>query len=149
MIVVERCLVDAGILLRLCTSTRDRFPWVYQAVRKLQAGGCELCFTRQVAAEFLYVSTRPICAQGHGLSRSEAVKLLAAAAEAMTLLPENSAAESRCNELIATHRLSGARIHDARLAADMLTHNLSHLLTLDTASFANFAGIETLHPSAI
>lgn len=42
-------------------------------------------------------------------------------------------------------------VHDARLAATMLAHGLSHILTFNTADFARYApaGLVVVDPAAV
>ncbi len=57
---------------------------------------------------------------------------------------ETVAVAQRLRELILAHDLSGKRIHDANLAATMLEHGMSTLITQNPADFAPFSEIETL-----
>lgn len=67
----------------------------------------------------------------------------------MTLLPETAEVDAIWRNLIATHTLLGAHIHDAKIAAAMLAHAIPHILTLNTADFDPYPTLSALHPSAI
>jgi predicted nucleic acid-binding protein len=45
------------------------------------------------------------------------------------------------------HRVSGAQVHDARLAAAMLVHGIDRILTFNGADFTRFQDIVAIHPS--
>ena len=50
-----------------------------------------------------------------------------------------------------TYNVSGVQVYDARLAAAMLAHNVTHILTFNTSDFARYApeGIVAVDPTAI
>jgi hypothetical protein len=43
----------------------------------------------------------------------------------------------------------GVQVHDARLAAAMRVHRVSHILTLNVADFSRFSGLTAVHPGSI
>jgi hypothetical protein len=45
--------------------------------------------------------------------------------------------------------VSGVQVHDARLAAVMRVHGLTHILTLNAADFARYPGIIAVHPQDV
>ena len=47
------------------------------------------------------------------------------------------------------HRVSGAQVHDARLAAVMTASGITRILTFNVRDFIRFAGIEAIHPDQI
>jgi predicted nucleic acid-binding protein len=51
--------------------------------------------------------------------------------------------------LLEAHPVSGARIHDLRIAATMLENGVSKVATYDTHVFAHLPMIEPLDPSAL
>ncbi len=48
--------------------------------------------------------------------------------------------------LVVRHGVSGRQVHDTRLAALMLAHGITHILTLNGADFARFPGITVIDP---
>lgn len=51
--------------------------------------------------------------------------------------------------LVRTRRISGKRVHDLRIQAVMIAHNISHILTLNPKDFVAVEGITIVHPSSI
>jgi predicted nucleic acid-binding protein len=51
--------------------------------------------------------------------------------------------------LVRTHKISGKRVHDLRIQAVMLAHNISHILTLNPKDFVAVEGISIVHPNSI
>lgn len=43
----------------------------------------------------------------------------------------------------------GKRAHDARIVALMMSHGVSHILTLNDRDFAGMPGVVAVHPSAL
>lgn len=52
----------------------------------------------------------------------------------MTLLPDNAAVYARWRNIILQYGVSGVQVHDARLAASMYVHGVTHILTLDVTA---------------
>lgn len=65
------------------------------------------------------------------------------------LLPDREAIYREWRRLVVAHAVSGVQVHDARLAAAMLVHGITHLLTLNSADFVRFPGITAVRPSEI
>lgn len=51
--------------------------------------------------------------------------------------------------MIVTYSVVGVQVHDARLVAAMVVHGVTNLLTLNTADFARYPGINVFDPAAI
>jgi len=64
-------------------------------------------------------------------------------------LTDNGTVYEEWRRLVVQHRISGVQVHDARLAASMYAHNLTHILTFNTADFAPFDGITAVHPDSV
>jgi toxin-antitoxin system PIN domain toxin len=68
-------------------------------------------------------------------------------APALVVLAERSGYWKQLRELVAAGRASGARVHDARVAALCLTHGVRELWTADR-DFGRFPELETRNPLA-
>ena len=55
----------------------------------------------------------------------------------------------RWERVVIEHRVLGRQAHDARLVALMLSHGVSHILTLNTADFARYPEITAVTPAEI
>jgi predicted nucleic acid-binding protein len=47
------------------------------------------------------------------------------------------------------HGVLGVQVHDARLAASMIVHGVTSILTFNVMDFSRFTGLTALHPSNI
>ena len=62
-------------------------------------------------------------------------------------LPETISREWR--KIVVERSVLGVQVHDARLAAAMYVHRVSHILTLNVTDFGRFGGLTVLHPNRI
>ena len=139
-------LLDTNILLRLSLSGGPYDEMVVSAVGRLVTAGATLFYTFQNAAEFWNVCTRPRERNGLGLSIREADRRLQLIEQQFVLLQESEGAYAEWRRIVVECRVSGAQVHDARLAAVMSTNNVSHLLTLNPRDFERFRGLTPVHP---
>ena len=144
-----RYLIDTNVLLRLTNPVVEQHPLCQSAVSQLRSQGCLLYYTLQNAAEFWNVSTRPVERNGHGLSPAVASLALSDLEIFMTLLPDTAQVYDAWRELLSNHDVRGVQVHDAKLAAAMLAHGVSHILTFNGADFARYPRIEAVHPSYV
>ena len=143
------CLVDTNILLRITRRSDPQYKVVDSALARLADKGTVLRYTHQNIAEFWNAITRPIERNGLGLSVSEAESEVLAIEAGMTLLPENEFVYREWRRIVVQHRVTGVQVHDARLAAAMYVHGITHILTLNVADFSRFDGLTALHPEAV
>jgi predicted nucleic acid-binding protein len=50
---------------------------------------------------------------------------------------------------VETYGVSGRQVHDARLAAVMEVHGVTHILTFNTDDFRRYPGIISVDPHAV
>jgi predicted nucleic acid-binding protein len=51
--------------------------------------------------------------------------------------------------LVIKYQVMGKQVHDARLAAAMVAHNITHLLTFNVDDFKRFSDIVVVDPRSI
>jgi predicted nucleic acid-binding protein len=140
-------LCDSGILLRLFEPADPLHPAVRASVTALHARGDQLVTAPQNVAEFWNVCTRPAAARGgFGLDTAEAERRLQAVERTFSILAEPPAAYPIWRALIVTHAVQGKQVHDARIAALMAAHGITHILTLNGADFTRYPAITVLDP---
>src|SRR3990172_2974008 len=100
----------------------------------------------QNASEFWNVCTRPVDRNGFGLSVHETDQRLQVIERTITVLPDNERIYPEWRRLVVRHSVSGVQVHDARLAAAMHVHGISHILTLNQPDFERYASITVMHP---
>lgn len=143
------CLVDTNVLLRVASRSGAEHPTVDRALACLAEQGTILYYTLQNMAEFWNVMTRPKARNGFEFSMVEAEREIRAIESGMTLLPDNAVVYARWRKIIVQYGVSGVQVHDARLAAAMYVHGVTHILTLNVADFSRFIGLTALHPENV
>ena len=144
-----RILADTGLLVRYSLPGDPSHQLCRGALDALAQAGHQLCTCCQGLAEFWAVSTRPADVNGLGMSFDKAMISLRAIETAFTLLPEPPDVAQYWRRLIEDYRVLGKQAHDARLAALMLAHGVTHILTLNPRDFARYDGITPVTPQEI
>jgi predicted nucleic acid-binding protein len=62
------------------------------------------------------------------------------------VLSDTPAVFAHWRRLVETCGVSGRQVHDARLAAVMLAHGVSHVLTFNVEDFRRYPGIVVVNP---
>ena len=115
---------------------------------RLLTHGDRLIASTQNFAEFWNVCTRPKSARGGlGLTIPETERRLTILERLIPVLAEHSATYSIWRGLVVQYRVSGRQVHDARLAAQMLAHGLTQILTLNGSDFSRYPGITVIDPA--
>ena len=142
-------LVDSNILLRIPRWNDPADALIDDAVSALRKSGAILYFTHQNIAEFWNVATRPVAGNGFGLSPEEAELEVRSIENAMVLLPDSPLVYATWRDLVAVHSVSGKQVHDARIVAAMIAHDVTHLLTLNSTDFERYPEITAVHPRSV
>jgi predicted nucleic acid-binding protein len=145
-----RYFVDTNVLLRFLNRADPPYGVSRAAVRILKARGDDVVTAAQNIAEFWNTLTRPATARGgYGLSTHDAEFRLGFIERHFPLLPDNSLIYAEWRQLIIAHRVSSVQVYDARIAALMKTHGVTHIVTLNKKDFARYTGIIALTPQEI
>jgi predicted nucleic acid-binding protein len=142
-------LVDTNILLRSVEPGHAQRALAVGAVYRLLAENTPVYFALQNIAEFWNVATRAIENNGLSLSVSYTLGVVEKIEDLLTLLPDTPAVYAEWKRIIVEHRVSGVKVHDARLIATTVTHGVSRLLTFDVDDFRRYIGIEVMNPGTV
>jgi predicted nucleic acid-binding protein len=142
-------LVDTNILLRLVRRNHAEYPLVRDAVTILRRRGAGLYYTLQNMAEFWNACTRPRERNGFGLSIAEVAEGARELEEILTLLPESAAVYREWRRLVVAYRVSGVKVHDARLVAVLRAYRIRHLLTFNEADFRRYEEVVVVRPESL
>jgi predicted nucleic acid-binding protein len=93
--------------------------------------------------------TRPVSRNGLGLTSNEAEREVQVIEQGMRFLPDSEATYREWRRLIRLYDVSGAQVHDARLAAAALVHGIESILTLNVEDFRRYAEPTAIHPKTI
>ena len=144
-----RILLDTNILLRTVEPLHVQHGVSVDAVDLLRQRGHELAVVPQVLYEFWSVATRPVEQNGLGMGPQDAYSELIAIQRGFRLLRDERAIYSIWEQLVSSFDVKGKRAHDARLAAAMQRHRVTHLLTFNTSDFARYAFVTVLTPDDV
>jgi len=122
---------------------------VARVVNILVAREDELFAIAQNLIEFWAVATRPIPNNGLGLTIGQAGQELTKLKTLVAILPDTSDIFPEWEQLVIEHQVLGRQVYDTRLVAAMRVHNLTHLLTFNTADFKRFTTITAASPETI
>jgi predicted nucleic acid-binding protein len=122
---------------------------VRKAVDLLSINGIGLAYTFQNMTEFWNALTRPLSRNGFGLSIEDCANDAGEIEENFLRLTDNDTVYNEWRRIVVKHSISGVKVHDARLAASMYAHDLTHILTFNVADFARFDGITAIHPDSV
>jgi predicted nucleic acid-binding protein len=146
-------LLDTSILVRLANSADAAHLLTTQAISELHLRGEALQIAPQNLIEFWNVATRPITANGLGRDIAVADALCARFENSFGLLDDRPGIFQVWKGIVVSQGVIGKQVHDARLVAVCIVHQVTQLLTFNTNHFARFAasapGLTVLHPAAI
>jgi len=144
-----RILVDTNILLRAVQPSHPMHASAVHAMGILMERDEALVVTVQNIAEFWNAATRPAANNGLGFTIEETQEELARVEGFFEIISENMDSYAAWKTLVISNRVSGAKVHDARLAAVMKAYNISRIVTFNVGDFARFSGIEAVHSDKI
>jgi predicted nucleic acid-binding protein len=139
-------LVDTNVLLRLVEPAHSKHAVAAEAIDAIRDLGHQVVIVPQVVYEFWSVSTRPVDANGLGMTSAEAESKFDDLLPAFRLLRDERTIFEYWYRLVLDHDVKGKQVHDARLVAAMLRHGLLHLLTFNSADFARYSEIAVVEP---
>ncbi len=134
-------LVDSNLLLRSAQTTHSMFAVADGAVAKLRLQNEGVYICPQNCTEFWAVATRPLQANGLGLSTVEAEIALAKIETLFPMLPDAPAIYHEWRRLVTLAGVSGKPTHNARLMAVAIVYGVDNLLTFNGKDFAKFAAL--------
>jgi predicted nucleic acid-binding protein len=142
-------LVDTNILLRLVQKNSPMHLDTQRAIVTLKKQGEFLCIIPQNIIEFWAVATRPLDKNGLGLSITQAEEESEKLKKIFILELDTLQIFTEWESLVIKHQVMGKQVHDARLAAAMVAHNITHLLTFNVDDFKRFSDIVVVDPRSV
>lgn len=99
--------------------------------------------------EFWNVATRPVTANGLGLSPEQTTRYVDRFQTIVALLPETADISPAWRDLVLQHRVAGIHVHDARIAAAMIVHHVPSILTFDVDDFKRYSQVSVIDPKSV
>jgi predicted nucleic acid-binding protein len=139
-------LADTNLLLRLVEAKHAQRPIAAEAIDVVRKLGHRLVIVPQVVYEFWAVGTRPAELNGLGLSSVQMSGKLDGLMPSFKLLLDERSIFEIWQRLVLDHDVKGKQVHDARIVAAMLRHDISHLLTFNGPDFARYSAVTAIEP---
>lgn len=141
--------VDMNILARSIHEGHPMQQTTRNAIKTLLDRGETVCVPAQSLYEFWVIATRPLEANGFGMSASEAQIRLAEFEARLSLKTDQPEVYAEWKQLVTQHAVMGKPAHDARLVAAMKVHGITHLLTFNGSDFKRFQNITVVSPTEV
>ena len=143
-------LLDTNILLRTISPNDPMHPEAVKALDILNARRERVVIAPQNLIELWNVCTRPSEKNGLGFTLARTKAEIERLKRLFIFLPDTHEIYSEWERLVTTYSVKGVKVHDTRLVAFMLVHQLSHILTFNTQDFRRFrAEITPVSPKEI
>ncbi len=142
-------LTDSNILLRTTRPSEPDYSIVTTALNKLRHQQERLVAVPQNVVEVAAVLTRPIAANGLGLTSADAEHQLQIIERLFPVLPDMPEVYRHWRRLFVSPGALGRQVYDMRLVAAMYAHGLTHLLTINVDDFKRYSGIIVVHPQDV
>jgi predicted nucleic acid-binding protein len=141
-------LFDSNTLLRLAEHNSPERPTVIKAIRSLRLQNEILVYTPQVLSEFWNVCTRPsVSRSGLQLSIGQTERKAKLIEKYFKLIPDSILTYNEWRRLVFDLGVKGVQVHDTKLVASMVVHNIRNLITYNVQDFRRFGMINAIHPA--
>ena len=134
-------IIDTSVITRTIHSGTEQQQIAIDSLSKLRIQNETLCVVPQNLVEFWAVATRPIVANGLGLTIEQAESEILQIKLHFVLKTENETLFENWENLVKKYRVIGKTTHDARIVAAMQTHNITNLLTFNVSDFKRYSDI--------
>ena len=142
-------LVDTNILVITANPSSSFYQETIDALVKLRQRGDQLCVFAQNLYEFWAVVTRALANNGLGFTTAQAHTELTRLKGFFQLLPDTPAIFAEWEKLVVQRAVSGKNTHDTRIAAAMMVHGVTQLLTYNGGDFKRFASVTAIEPNQV
>lgn len=141
----EPVFIDTNVLVYISRPNAQRHAVARAVLGRLEVEGNPLWISAQVMREYLAVVIRQQSAVPP-IPIATALGDVRRFRRSFEIANDSPAVLDRLLRLLAAHPSSGKQVHDANLAATMLTHGIRRLLTFNTADFRRFGTVIHLEP---
>ena len=143
---VNHLFVDTNILICGTDASSPLASAAETELEQWRQQGTELYISVQVLREYLAVTTRPAPAQTVLPDYPAILANMASFRSEFHVLEDTRLVSEKLGELVRRFEVKGRQVHDASIAATLLTHGLQHLLTHNGRDFARFSPHLIVHP---
>lgn len=131
-------LLDTNVILRSKQPESVHYTVVVDIISNLLMEDTVLVLAPQTLYEFYAVATRSPESNGLGLAQEEALQEVINLQDSYVVLPENEKILNHWISLLQEFEIKGKTIHDSRLVAYMLSHEIEYFYTLNKKDFSRY-----------
>ena len=142
-------LADTNVATRRVLTRDPAHAEIKRAVDALILRGETVVITAQNLVEFQALATRPLEANGLGMTSTEANDQARDMEIIFPLLEETPTVYTHWRTLMKRYDVRGRQVYDARLVAVMLAHGITHILTSNAKHFRQFVEITVVEPKDV
>ena len=141
-------LLDTNILLRIINPHDPMHQEAVTAIDALNARRTPVIIAPQNLIELWNVCTRPVDKNGFGFTPERTKAEVERLKRLFIFLSDTESIFPEWERLVSTYKVKGTKVHDTRLVAFMIVHQLSHILTFNVKDFRRFREeITPVHPA--
>lgn len=144
-----RILIDTSVVVRTAQPGTAACAEALAALADLHKRGYQRCIVPQVLYEYWVVATRPVAQNGLGMSVAQAETDLSRLKQLFQFLRDERAIYEIWHQLVVQYSVSGKNAHDARLAAAIQRHQLTHILTFNKSDFVRYSHLVAVTPAEV
>lgn len=141
--------VDSNILIYIVNDLSPFHINTSKAILAISSRGDKLMVFPQNLVEFWAVATRPIAANGLGMTIAQTEHEIENFKNTFSILAEAPAIYPEWERLVVAHSVSGKNVHDTRIVAQMNVHGIVNLLTFNTKDFSRYTNINSVDPASV
>ena len=143
---VRHLFVDTNILV-FATDANSPFGSAAETeLEQWRQQGTRLYISVQVLREYMAVTTRPALNQTTPPDYPAILGNIVTFRSSFQVLEATRFVSEKLGELVQRFAVKGRQVHDASIAATMITHGVQHLLTHNGRDFTRFAPLTAVHP---
>ncbi|NJO96439.1 MAG: PIN domain-containing protein [Pleurocapsa sp. CRU_1_2] len=128
-------LLDTNILLRTISPNDPMHAITVAAIDTLNARRERVVIAPQNLIELWNVCTRPSDKNGLGFTLERTLAEVDRLKRLFIFLTDTQSIYPEWERLVTTYSVQGAKVHDTRLVAFMLVHQISHILTFNVKNY--------------
>jgi predicted nucleic acid-binding protein len=145
----EVLFLDTNILVAATDESRPFHAAARKLIARGRTAGLHGATSGQVIREYLVVATRPLSANGLGLSPADALGNIGKMTRHLQFCDELESVSIRLRNLVGAGEISGKAVHDANIVATLIEHGIELLTTENPEDFAGYPGIKTVRLSEV
>lgn len=146
---MARFLFDTNILLRTANGADVQNALASAATLRVLSDGHDVYVAPQSIIEFWAVATRPLANNGLDWEVTRVARQAETFLNQFQIAQDTPAIFDAWRRIVSDQQVRGKQVHDARLAAVMERHQITHILTFNVADFVRYRTITPVNLTSL